>query len=259
MKRRTVSKEVRRPPVRRSSKNAGGKSEVRSRTKQPLVYVVGEPPLVEEFAQQCVTHNFRLVTGKKPIPRDTFVGVELTCGDLSLKRKNVETLDRALQNSSILLSSSVTVTVTEQAHWIRNPQRLVGISAFPTLLSQRLIEFATAPQTSKEVLVKAQDFFIQLEKEVSVVQDRVGMVLPRILCMIVNEAYFALQEGITSPQDVDVAMKLGTSYPFGPIEWGEKIGLRHVSAVLHALYTDLREDRYRIAPLLRQVSVAEIS
>lgn len=221
--------------------------------------MVGEVPLVEEFAEQCVAHNFRVVTGNKQIPRDSFVGVELTCSDIFLKRKNIETLDRALPNSSILLSSSVTVTVTEQARWIRNPHRLVGISAFPTLLSQQLIEFAAAPQTSREVLVKAQDFFIQLGKQVSVVQDRIGMVMPRILCMIVNEAYFALQEGIAAPQDVDVAMKLGTNYPHGPVEWGEKIGLRQISALLNALQNDLREERYRIAPLLKQMAFASVT
>lgn len=259
MKHRVVKKEVRRR-----------NSEIRSKSKEPVIYIAGESPLVEEFAQQCQIHNLRVYTGAKTIPPNTSIGIELTNIDISLKKKHLQLLDRKLKKTSLLLSSSVSVTVTEQAGWIQHPQRLVGISALPTLLSQsttlsghrpvgKLIEFAAAPSTTKESLMQAQDFFIQLGKEVSVVQDRVGMVLPRILCMIVNEAYFALQEGIASPQDVDLAMKLGTNYPQGPIEWGEKIGLRQVLAVLNALHNDLQEDRYRTAPLLRQVASAENS
>ena len=88
----------------------------------------------------------------------------------------------------------------------------------------------------------------------ALVQDRVGMVLPRILCQIINEAAFALQEEVASPQDIDTAMKLGTNHPFGPIEWADRIGVGQVNAVLTALQNDLQEDRYRISPLLRHMA-----
>lgn len=230
------------------------KKHLPEKRKKTSVYILGEPLLVDEFVQQCREHHIIPTTGTKISPHTT-IGIELTTIDLVQKRKNVEKLDRALPKTSIILSSSVTVTVTEQASWLRHPQRLVGISAFPTLLGHQLIEFAPSPRTTQESLLQAQDFFIQLGKQISVVQDRIGMVLPRVLCMIINEAYFALQENIASPQDVDTAMKLGTNYPSGPIEWGEKIGLRHVVAVLTALHGDLQDDRYRIAPLLRQMAI----
>lgn len=234
--------------------------EVSTITRRPLlVYITGDSPLVDEFTHLCRSHNVRVAPTGKRIPSNVTVAVELTNIDPFRKRKNLEKLDRALSKQRVLLSSSVTVTATEQATWIRHPERLVGISAFPTLLSQKLIEFAPSPVTMKQNLLNAQDFFIQLGKHVSVVQDRIGMVMPRILCMIVNEAYFALQEGIASPQDVDVAMKLGTNYPYGPVQWGEKIGLQQISAVLHALQNDLRDDRYRIAPLLKQMAFASIT
>ena len=81
------------------------------------------------------------------------------------------------------------------------------------------------------------------------------MVLPRILCQVINEAAFALIEEIATPQDIDKTLKLGARFPLGPIEWAEQIGLKQVYAVLAALQADLQEERYRIAPLLKQMAV----
>ena len=83
------------------------------------------------------------------------------------------------------------------------------------------------------------------------------MVLPRIVCMIANEAAFALMENIASPKDIDIAMKLGTNYPHGPIEWANRIGIHQVVHTLDALYRDLHEDRYRVSPLLRQLAIGK--
>ena len=244
------------------------------RTQAPAkteIVIMGETPLVEEYAELCASCGFTVhehwnqrpqkEIRRRPKNRRTSpaspgapYGIELTNTDVEQKRKNLRRLDRSIAPKAILLSSSVVVTATEQASWIRHPERLVGISALPSFLSHQLVEFSPAIQTTPASLSKAQDFFIRLGKQVSVVQDRVGMVLPRILCGIINEAYFALQENIALPRDIDVAMKLGTNYPHGPIEWAEKIGIHQVHAVLRALRDDLHEDRYRIAPLLNQMT-----
>jgi 3-hydroxybutyryl-CoA dehydrogenase len=232
------------------------------------VYIVGESPMVEEMANVCSRRGYavtvqwnsmekRIVKGLRrsnSIPAGTSVAIELTNTNPETKRSNVERLDRSLKPPRVILSSSVTVPVGQQSSWTRHPSRIVGISALPTLISKGLVEFAPSVHTSREALSSAQDFFMRLGKEISVVQDRIGMVMPRILCMLINEAYFALQEGIALPADIDNAMKLGTSYPLGPVEWGEQLGFRQVYAVLSALQNDLAEDRYRIAPLLKQMT-----
>lgn len=81
------------------------------------------------------------------------------------------------------------------------------------------------------------------------------MVMPRILCMLINEAAFALMENIATPADIDTAMKLGTNYPFGPVEWADRIGIRTVVSILDAIYRETGEERYRTAPLLRHMAV----
>ena len=97
-----------------------------------------------------------------------------------------------------------------------------------------------------------------MKKETAMVQDSVGMVMPRILCQIINEALFTAQNDVASPNDIDEAMKHGTNYPRGPIAWGEMIGFPNVVAVLDALYDNHHEERYRVAPLLRQMAIAGV-
>jgi 3-hydroxybutyryl-CoA dehydrogenase len=85
-----------------------------------------------------------------------------------------------------------------------------------------------------------------------IVDDRVGLVTPRIICMIINEAYYTVQEGTSGKADIDLAMKLGTNYPFGPFEWCQKIGVRNVYELLAAIYEDTKDERYKICPLLKK-------
>jgi 3-hydroxybutyryl-CoA dehydrogenase len=83
------------------------------------------------------------------------------------------------------------------------------------------------------------------------VEDRVGMVTPRVIFMLINEACYTLQEGTASIKDIDTAMKLGTNYPYGPFEWADKIGINEIYETLIAIYEDTKDERYKICPLLK--------
>lgn len=236
------------------------------------VYITGESPLVEEYAALCSSKGYQVFMmwnqppKTKPedkalhvsagIPAGMSVGIELTNTDSQLKRNNLEKLDKGLPATAPILSSSVTISATEQSSWIAQKHRLVGIGALPTFTEKPLVEVAPTVFSPAETIEVVERFFRSLGKEIELVQDRVGMVLPRILCQIINESIFAITDDVASPRDIDEAMKLGTNYPLGPIEWAEKIGIRQVSAVLTALQNDLREDRYRVSPLLKQMAVA---
>ncbi len=91
-------------------------------------------------------------------------------------------------------------------------------------------------------------------KQVEWVGDAPGLVLGRIVCQIVNEAHFAVGEGVATAEDVDVAMRLGFNWPRGPFEWAKAIGPAHVVSVLEGLRLELDPDRYRVAPLLRRAA-----
>ncbi|HLF19652.1 MAG TPA: 3-hydroxyacyl-CoA dehydrogenase family protein, partial [Bacteroidota bacterium] len=240
-------------------------------SEKAQVYIIGESPMVEKYAELCARHGYGVVAFLGPqqksqqplghgikksevVPKNCSLGIDLTNTDLEAKRKNLQRLDTALPATSVILSSSVTVSATEQSGWIRGKHRLVGFCALPTLTDRPFVEVAPTVSSPKETLEVVSRFFRSVGKDIEIVQDRVGMVMPRILCQLVNESMFALMENVASPQDIDTAMKLGANYPKGPIEWAEKIGINQVYAVLLALQCDLGEDRYRVAPLLRQLA-----
>jgi 3-hydroxybutyryl-CoA dehydrogenase len=91
-----------------------------------------------------------------------------------------------------------------------------------------------------------------LGTEFCVVDDRVGMVSPRIICMIINEAFNTAQKGTATREDIDLAMKLGTNYPYGPFEWCRRIGIREVYELLESVHEDTQDSRYKISPLLKK-------
>jgi 3-hydroxybutyryl-CoA dehydrogenase len=233
------------------------------------IFILGESPLVEEYSVLCLNKKqsvtMQLNTGgtaklpkgaKKAAtpPKSVTLALELTNTSAEAKKKNLTLLDRLLGPGIPILSSSVTITVAEQSTWIKHPQRLIGIGALPSLLEGSLIEFAPARTTNENIITMARNFAKMLSKESAIVRDSIGLVMPRILCMLANEAYFAMMEGVADGNDIDTAMKLGTNYPSGPVEFARKIGVRHVHAVLSALYSHFGEDRYRIAPLLHQAA-----
>jgi 3-hydroxybutyryl-CoA dehydrogenase len=131
---------------------------------------------------------------------------------------------------------------------IRNePSEVFGFCGLPTFVNRSIMEVSV---TDEKSLVNLKLTFERLSSDYIVVADKVGMVTPRVICMIINEAYYTAEEGTASREDIDMAMKLGTNYPWGPFEWARRIGLENVGALLQAVYRDSKDDRYRICPLL---------
>ncbi len=124
-----------------------------------------------------------------------------------------------------------------------------GFPGLPTFLNREILEVSLYRPEHRQ---KLNDVCCQLNTSFQTVEDRVGLVTPRVICMIINEAYFTVQEGTASREDIDLAMKLGTHYPFGPFEWCRKIGIRHVYELLKAVYADTQDERYRVCPLLKK-------
>ncbi len=125
---------------------------------------------------------------------------------------------------------------------------LCGVNALPTFFNREVMEVSVLRQDSTREVDKT---FVFLGTLYELVQDRVGMVTPRVICMIINEACFTLQEGTATQEDIDQSMKLGTNYPFGPFEWANKIGIKNVYELLEAVYEDTKDERYKICPLLK--------
>lgn len=130
-----------------------------------------------------------------------------------------------------------------------------GFCGLPTFLNRPVLEVSLNQESHEKKLNYICD---QLKTEYVQVKDHVGLVTPRVICMIINEAYFTVEEGTATREDIDLAMKLGTNYPYGPFEWAQKIGIKNVYEVLRAVYEDTKDERYKICPSLRKESLLPI-
>lgn len=125
---------------------------------------------------------------------------------------------------------------------------LFGLNCLPSFIDRPLKEVSVFNESD---VPKLRALMEALQWDYQLVNDRVGMVTPRVIFMIINEACYTVQEGTASMQDIDKSMKLGTAYPYGPFEWADKIGVKDVYETLEAIYHDTGDERYKICPLLK--------
>jgi 3-hydroxybutyryl-CoA dehydrogenase len=136
------------------------------------------------------------------------------------------------------------VFVNDVIHTCKNISvDLFRINAWPTMMNRKIVEVAVAGEVHHK---QVTEIFNKLSWDVRIVPDITGMITPRIVGMIINEAWFSLAEHVSTREEIDTAMKLGTNYPYGPFEWGDKIGLNKVKSLLSELQKT--DPRYTIAP-----------
>lgn len=146
--------------------------------------------------------------------------------------------------------NSVTFSLAEQAVYQSNIEcNLFGFNGHPTFIERELLEVSMYRDQDEDFL---KAVLKGLSLDYQLVDDRVGMVTPRIIAMIINEAFYTVMEGTATKEDIDLGMKLGTNYPMGPFEWVSKWGITNVYEVLEALFEDTKEERYKICPLLKK-------
>lgn len=157
-----------------------------------------------------------------------------------------------LRNRPVIISSVKTTLQREINRVSEVKCALLGMNCLPTFIDRPILECTVTDRSDRDTWYNIAEL---LNKKISIVEDRVGMVTPRVVCMIINEAFFTLQEGTATINDIDLGMKLGVNYPLGPFEWAKKIGYHEVYEVLQAIYNDMCDDRYKIASLLKQYAL----
>ena len=170
------------------------------------------------------------------------------------KSEELQYIESVTPDTIPIFTSSLCVSVSEQCRLQPNPARLIGIGLYDTFSKAKRIEIAPSKITDAAILKNAENFLSEAGVNYSVVPDRVGLIFPRIVSMIINEAAQVYSEQIASKEDIDTAMKLGTNYPFGPLEWADRLGVELVYNILAALQRDFGEDRYRPHPLLKEMA-----
>ena len=233
------------------------------------VIIAGEFPLVEELTHRCVdsghstaaylVEDFLSAVQSGYILGDLSevdVAIEVHNESSTAKQELLQALSAAIPESALLLTSALATSTTQAAAWIMHPGRVSGFGLVPFLGEDTIVEIAAALQSDSNSINRAEEFWNQIVFEAIKVEDGPGLVRGRIVCCLINEATSALSGGVASAEDIDLAMKLGTNYPYGPLEWADQIGLDTVLGVMTGLFNEWGEDRYRPSPLLRRMVLA---
>jgi len=179
--------------------------------------------------------------------------VEAATEDPTVKLRLFGDLDRLAPPAAILASNTSSISITRIAGATRRPEQVIGMHFFNPVPLMRLLEVVRGLATSDATAAVALEVGRRMGKEPVEAKDSPGFISNRILCPMINEAVFALQEGIGTPESIDTVMKLGMNHPIGPLALADLIGLDVVLFVMQVLQRDLGEDKYRPAPLLRQM------
>jgi len=157
--------------------------------------------------------------------------------------------DQSLATEIPLFVQCADIALSEAANWVQHSERVIGFDGL--FLDGAIVTLSESGKLVHGIPSQAEEIIRHFGKEPSWAKESPAMILPRIVCQLVNEAAFAQLEGVADGATIDLAMRLGVNYPRGPLEWGKMIGYDKVLAVLDHLYNEYHEERYRACILLR--------
>lgn len=216
-----------------------GVTPVQERNEDEHVALIGFGGLAEELAELLEQHYAHV----QRIENDEFLDelsadatIVIDVGDGTTDRgKIIAQLDSLLDPETVLFVDAYVTDLAQTTATMRHPERLIGYGILGAFDSQRAVEIVDTDDASDEALELAQELFHALGKGVLLVEPHAGLFLGRVVGSIINEAMATVYENVATPEDIDLAMRLGTNYPIGPISWGREIGGARVARILTSL------------------------
>ncbi len=179
--------------------------------------------------------------------------IECIFENIDAKKKLFGELEQALPGHVIFASNTSSLSITELANSTKRPEKFVGMHFFNPVSRMRLVEVTRGAKTSDETVRVVKELAEKLGKVPIEVRDSPGFVVNRILIPMINEAAYALHDGVASAEDIDAAMKIGANHPMGPLELADLIGLDVVYEIMRSLYEEFGDPKYRPCPSLKKL------
>jgi 3-hydroxybutyryl-CoA dehydrogenase len=178
--------------------------------------------------------------------------VEVVIEVMDVKKKVYAELEAVVPKHCLFFTNTSGLSITEMAAVTGRPDRFIGTHFFNPVPVMRLLEIIRGHQTSDETLEAARQWGKKIGKDVIIVKEAPAFVVNRILCTMLNEAFFVLDEGLASAEDIDKGMVLGCNHPIGPLALADLVGNETLLRVVEGLHRELG-DKYRPAPILRKL------
>jgi 3-hydroxybutyryl-CoA dehydrogenase len=209
--------------------------------------------LTEEQRGTIVTH-IRTETAIKDF--DVDIAIEAATEDLAVKSELFRRLDSSTPPEAILATNTSSISITTLAAQTRRPENVIGMHFMNPVPVMQLVEIIRGLATSQATYDVTEKLARDLGKTPVEVRDFPGFVSNRVLMPMINEAIYAVYEGVGSPEAIDTVMKLGMNHPMGPLQLADFIGLDTCLAIMNVLYDGFADSKYRPCPLLRQYVAA---
>jgi 3-hydroxybutyryl-CoA dehydrogenase len=184
---------------------------------------------------------------------DSDLIIEAVFEDINIKKEIFKKIDESTKPEIIFATNTSSLPIVEIAVTTKRPDKVIGMHFFNPAPMMKLVEVIKSLTTADETVDLICEFAKDLGKEPVKSRDVPGFIVNRILIPMLNEAVFALQDGVGTAEDIDKAMKLGTNHPLGPLALIDLIGLDVTLDVMDIFYKEFKDSKYRAAPLLRQM------
>jgi 3-hydroxybutyryl-CoA dehydrogenase len=206
---------------------------------------------LDDAARKAAVGRLKTATRLADV-KDVDMAIEAATENEELKKRIFRDLDGVVRAGGVLATNTSSIPITRIAAVTKRPEAVIGMHFMNPVPVMQLVELIRGIATSDETYETTRALAVKMGKTTVVSRDYPGFIVNRILIPMINEACFALMEGLGTVEDIDTAMKLGTNQPMGPLTLADFIGLDTVLSIAEVLHEGLGDDKYRPCPLLRQ-------